>query len=88
MLESSFQVLKDTLAFSCVLAHYISKLEVQLTVDASSVDLGAGISHIPEDGTKQPIANASPNQWRSWLSIELSCRRLLVQLKADQHSGP
>ena len=42
-----------------MLIHYNLKLQVQLAVDASPVDLGAVISHLTEDGSERPIAYAS-----------------------------
>ena len=39
--------------------HYAPKLPLKLYCDASSVGIGAVLSHVMKDGTERPIAYAS-----------------------------
>lgn len=57
--EEAFIKIKNLLTSSEVLAHYDPSLELILTTDASSVGVGAVISHVMPDGAERPIAYAS-----------------------------
>lgn len=57
--QCSFKQIKDILKSPLVLTHFDPKRPIELMVDASSVGLGAIISHRYEDGSKKPIAFAS-----------------------------
>lgn len=56
--ETSFMYIKKQLSSSEVLVHYSPNLPLVLTADASSVGVGAIISHVTPDG-ERPIAYAS-----------------------------
>ena len=57
--EAAFQLLKKELVSTKILVHYDPTLPVKLDCDASSVGIGAVLSHQMKDGTKRPIAFAS-----------------------------
>ena len=57
--ETAFQQLKQALVSRKILVHYDPKLPVKLDCDASSVGIGAVLSHQMKDGTERPIAFAS-----------------------------
>ncbi|KAJ0180587.1 hypothetical protein K1T71_003991 [Dendrolimus kikuchii] len=56
--DVAFNRIKDVLISSEVLAHYSPELPLILTTDASSVGVGAVISHVTSEG-ERPIAYAS-----------------------------
>ena len=51
--------MKQALVSTKILVHYDPKLPVKLDCDASSVGIGAVLSHQMKDGTERPIAFAS-----------------------------
>ena len=53
------EVVKETLSSVDTLTHYDPKLPLTLACDASSVGVGAVISHVFPDNTEKPIAYAS-----------------------------
>ena len=55
----AFRELKEKLASTQVLIHCNPNLPLKLDCDASSVGLGAVLSHVIQDGTERPIAYAS-----------------------------
>ena len=55
----AFQMLKEKLASSEVLAYYDPKLPLLLDCDASAYGVGAVLSHRFPDGSERPIAYAS-----------------------------
>ena len=57
--QAAFDKTKKMLVSAQVLAHYDSSLPVRLECDASSVGLGAVISHVMPDGSHRAIAFAS-----------------------------
>ena len=57
--KEAFRELKEKLASTQVLIHYNPNLPLKLDCDASSVGLGAVLSHVMKDGTERPIAYAS-----------------------------
>ena len=57
--EAAFQLLKRELVSTKILVHYDPTLPVKLDCDASSVGIGAVLSHQMKDGTERPIAFAS-----------------------------
>ena len=57
--KKAFTTLKKELASTKVLVHYDPQLPLKLDCDASSVGVGAVLSHIMRDGTERPIAYAS-----------------------------
>ena len=57
--QEAFQMLKEALLNSPLLAHYDPNKPVRLAVDASSYGLGAVLSHVSHDGEERPIAYAS-----------------------------
>ena len=57
--EGAYQRLKEQLSSAKVLIHYNPKLPLKLDCDASSVGIGAVLSHITETGEEKPIAYAS-----------------------------
>ena len=57
--DRAFNEVKNSLKSADVLAHYNPDLPVRLTVDASSVGIGAVLSHKFASGTEKPIAFAS-----------------------------
>ena len=57
--EKAFTTLKKEVVSTKVLVHYDSQLPLKLDCDASSVGVGAVLSHIMGDGTERPIAYAS-----------------------------
>ena len=52
-------IVKKKLVDSTLLVHYDSQLPLRLASDASAYSIGAVISHVFPNGTKQPIAFAS-----------------------------
>lgn len=58
--QESFRKLKDILKSVPSFAHYDPVKPVSLAVDASSLDLGAVLSHVTVDQEERPIAFASP----------------------------
>lgn len=56
--EHAFNTIKNVLISSEILAHYSPDLPLVLTVDASSVGVGAVISHLTQQG-ERPVAYAS-----------------------------
>lgn len=56
--QEAFKKVKQILVSSEVLAHYSLELPVVLTADASSVGVGAVVSHLTPDG-ERPVAYAS-----------------------------
>ena len=63
--EAAFQQLKKALVSAKVLVHYDPKLPVKLDCDASSIGIGAVLSHQMNDGTERPIAFASMSLTRA-----------------------
>ena len=57
--EKAFRKLKECLGSADVLTHYDSSLPVRLACDASSLGIGAVLSHVMPDGFERPIAYAS-----------------------------
>lgn len=57
--QQSFENIKKCLASSTVLTHFNPQLQVNLTVDASEVGLGAIISNTSDNKQEKPIAFAS-----------------------------
>ena len=57
--QKAFDSLKKALSSSAVLVPYDPSLPVKVDTDASSVGLGAVVSHIFPDGTERPIEMAS-----------------------------
>ena len=57
--DEAVNKLKDHLSSAKVLVHYNPKLPLKLDCDASSVGIGAVLSHVQSDGTEKPIAYAS-----------------------------
>ena len=57
--EEVFEHLKQQLASAIVLVHYDPKLPLKLDCDASSVEIGAVLSHVMKDGTERQIAYGS-----------------------------
>ena len=57
--QSAFCKLKELLSSDHVVACYNPKLPVKVETDASSVGLGAVISHVFPDGTEKPVEYAS-----------------------------
>lgn len=57
--QQAFYKVKHLLVSSKVLAHYAAELPLVLTTDASSVGIGAVISHICPGGEERPVAYAS-----------------------------
>lgn len=57
--KEAFQKLKKQLASAKVLVHYDPHLPLKLDCDASSVGIGAVLSHTMEDGSERLIAYAS-----------------------------
>ena len=57
--DKACKALKKLLGSAKVLVHYNPKLPLKLDCDASSVGIGAVLSHIQRDGSERPIAYAS-----------------------------
>jgi len=57
--EEEVNKLKHHLSSAEVLVHYNPKTPLKLDCDASSVGIGAVLSHVQPDGTEKPIAYAS-----------------------------
>ena len=57
--ERAFDALKNALTSDHVLTHYDPDLPLKMDCDASSVELGAVISHVGPNGRERPIAYAS-----------------------------
>ena len=57
--EGAYQRLKEQLSSAKVLVHYNPKLPLKLDCNASSMGIGAVLSHIMETGEEKPIAYAS-----------------------------
>ena len=57
--KQAFDELKNILASSSVIVPYDPSLPVKMDTDASSVGIGAVLSHIMPDGTERPIEMAS-----------------------------
>ena len=57
--EEAVNKLKKHLISAKVLVHYDPKLPLKLDCDASSVGIGAVLSHVYSDGSEKPIAYAS-----------------------------
>ena len=57
--EKSFNDLRTMLASTSVLTHYKSDVKLELDCDASSVGIGAVLSHIFDSGEEKPILYAS-----------------------------
>ena len=57
--SENFNLAKEKLVSTEVLAHYDPTLELRFTADASAYGVGAVLSHVMSDGTEQPIAFAS-----------------------------
>ena len=55
----AFQLAKDELTSSMVLAHYNLDLPIKLTADASAYGVGAVFSHVLPDGSEHPVTFAS-----------------------------
>lgn len=66
--EESFQRVQSEIASDDVLVHYNPDLPLVLATDASSIGLGAIISHSYSDGSERPISFAS----RSLTKCELN----------------
>lgn len=57
--EESFCKIKEELSSDRFLCHYDHKLPIKVACDASSVGIGAVLSHVYHDGTERPIEFAS-----------------------------
>ena len=57
--QEAFVKLKGILQSAPLLAHYDPRKVVRLAADSSSLELGAVLSHVSEDGEEKPIAFAS-----------------------------
>ena len=57
--EEAFLALKEGLMSAHVLVHYDPALPLELDCDASSVGIGAILSHILPDDTEKPVTYAS-----------------------------
>lgn len=57
--QQSFDKAENRLQSSDVLVHYDREKELLVLCDASPYGVGAVLSHIMEDGSKRPVANAS-----------------------------
>ena len=57
--NNAFNQIKKLLISNRVLANFDSELPLKLTVDASSIAVGAILSHVYNDNTERPIAFAS-----------------------------
>ena len=57
--EEAFVSVKKLIASDIVLTHYDPERPLRLACDASSVGVGAVLSHVMEDGSERPIAFAS-----------------------------
>ena len=57
--ETAFYNVKEMITSEQVLTHYDPSLPLRLACDASPVGIGAGLSHMMNDGTERPIAFTS-----------------------------
>ena len=80
----AFDQLKKALASSSVIVPYDPSLPIKIDTDASSVGLGAVLSHIMEDGSERPIEMASrtlTTAERNYSPIEREALGLIWGLK-------
>lgn len=82
--EDIFQFTKKELTSSKVLVHYNSKLPLALHCDASSVGVGAVLSHIYPNGECKPIAHASRtlnSAERAYSQIDREALAIIFEVK-------
>ena len=82
--QAAFQRSKQLLTSASVLTHYDVNLPIRLECDASSVGLGAVISHEMPDGTHRPVAYASrtlSKPERNYAQIEKEALALVFGVK-------
>ena len=82
--RNALLALKSALSSTDVLTHYTPELPIKLDTDASSVGLGAVISHILPDGSEKPIAYASRTlnaTERAWGQIEREAASIIFGVR-------
>jgi len=80
----AFALVKKLIAPDMVLTHYDPKRPLKLACDASTVRVGAVLSHVMEDGSERPIAFAShtlTKAERNYSQIDKEVLALLWRVK-------
>ena len=82
--QDSFEAIKRALVSTDVLIHYNPKWQLKLDCEASSVGLGAVLSHILPDGTERPIHFASRSLTqaeKNWSQIDREAASIIFGIK-------
>ena len=82
--EKAFQEAKRLMAKVTVAAHYDVSLPVRLYCDASSVGVGACLTHVYPDGTERPVAYASQvlsSSQRNYAQLEREAYAIIFAVK-------